>query len=89
MCSSIFMEVVKALSRNPITSALLGKEDTINTIMFIVKKLSGKKFCPKLKVSLEALMGLSRPSNYKNIDLVNNFMFADIVYRKQYSNGHQ
>jgi hypothetical protein len=57
----VFMpQVVKGISCNGSTAAILGKEGIVETITDIVKGLSKKKFCPKLKVALEAQVMLTR-----------------------------
>ena len=55
-------QVVKALARNGVTATLLGKEGIIATIASVISGLSGGKYCPKLKVALEALDFLTKTS---------------------------
>ena len=54
---------MKALSRNSVTSIALGREGVLNTITTnIINSLATKKYCPKLKVALEAVVVLTKAS---------------------------
>ena len=68
------VQVIKAVSRNPAASALLGKEGVVDTVVAVIGSLAKKNYCPKLKAAFEALAILTRPPG-KNSAVVNSPMW--------------
>ena len=52
--------MVKALSRNNLSSSALGKDGVVPLITNIITKLARNQFGPRLKVAVEALCNLSK-----------------------------
>lgn len=58
----VFFQVVKALSRNSLTSTILGKDGIVPLVTSILTKLARSQFGPRLKVAVEALSNLTKTS---------------------------
>ena len=62
--TNIYLQCMKALSRNDVTATLLGREGVVAVICDIMTKLSSTSFGPKLKVAAEVISALTKSSKF-------------------------
>ena len=71
---SIFLQVVKTLSRNSLASTILGREGIVPLVTNIVTKLVKSSYGPRLKVAVEALSLLTKTSKSKQLKAAENLL---------------
>ena len=78
MCHDFVLKVVKALSRNSVTSTILGRDGVVSLVTNVVTKLARNQFGPRLKVAAEALSNLTKARQNQLLITKGNFV-QDLV----------